>query len=101
MAKQKRNKAPKELMAYLFDNYELKNALDVQEALKDMFSETLETMLNSELDEHLGYSKSENTIDHTTNRRNGKSAKTVKSQLGEFDLNIPRDREASFEPQVV
>lgn len=75
--------------------------MDVQEALKDMFSETLETMQNAELDEHLGYSKSENNIEHTSNRRNGKSAKTVKSQLGEFDLNIPRDREASFEPQVV
>lgn len=101
MAKRKRNTAPKELMEYLFQNYELKNALDVQEALKDMFSETLETMLNAELDEHLGYSKSENNIEHTSNRRNGKSTKTVKSQLGEFDLNIPRDREASFEPQVV
>ena len=80
MAKRKRNTAPKELMEYLFQNYELKNALDVQEALKDMFSETLETMLNAELDEHLGYSKSENNIEHTSNRRNGKSTKTVKSQ---------------------
>ena len=101
MAKQKRNPAPKELMQYLFDNYELKNAFDVQEALKDMFSETLESMLNVELDEHLGYSKSENNIEHTTNRRNGKSSKTVKCQLGEIDLNIPRDCEASFDPQVV
>ncbi len=66
-----------------------------------MFSETLETPLNAELDQHLGYSKNENSIEHTTNRRNGKSAKTVQSQLREFDLNIPRDREASFEPQVV
>ena len=101
MTKRKRNAAPKELMEYLFQNYELKNALDVQEALKDMFSETLETMLNAELDEHLGYTKNENNIETTTNRRNGKSEKTVKSQLGEFKLNIPRDRETSFEPQVV
>lgn len=101
MTKRKRNAAPKELMEYLFQNYELKNTLDVQEALKDMFSETLETMLNAELDEHLGYTKNENNIETTTNRRNGKSEKTVKSQLGEFKLNIPRDRETSFEPQVV
>jgi len=101
MTKQKRNKAPKELMEYLFDNYELKSAFDVQEALKDMFSDTLETMLNAELDEHLGYSKNNNASDLTTNRRNGKSSKTVNSQLGEFSLNIPRDRESSFEPQVV
>lgn len=84
MTKQKRNKAPKELMEYLFDNYELKSAFDVQEALKDMFSDTLETMLNAELDEHLGYSKNNNASDLTTNRRNGKSSKTVNSQLGEF-----------------
>lgn len=101
MAKQKRKSAPKEMMQYLFENYELKSALDVQEALKDMFSETLETMLNAELDEHLGYAKNENNIDHTTNRRNGKSTKNVQSQLGEINLNIPRDREATFDPQVV
>lgn len=101
MAKRKRNPASKELMKHLFDNYEITNALDVQEALKDMFAETLETMLEAELDEHLGYEKSEYGVAQTSNRRNGKTPKKVISQLGEVELSVPRDRDASFEPQVV
>ena len=101
MTKRKRNPASKELMKHLFDNYEIASALDVQEALKDMFAETLETMLEAELDEHLGYEKSEYGVAQTSNRRNGKTSKKVISQLGDIELNVPRDRDASFEPQVV
>ena len=101
MAKRKKNPASEQLMKYLFENYDIKSALDVQEALKDMFAETLETMLQAELDDHLGYEKNANNVASTTNRRNGTSKKTVQSQLGEFDLQVPRDREATFEPQVV
>lgn len=101
MAKKKRNPASKELMKHLFENYEINSAFDVQEALKDMFSETLETMLEAELDDHLGYAKSEQSVASTTNRRNGKTSKKVLSQLGDVELNVPRDREGSFEPQVV
>jgi putative transposase len=101
MAKRKKNPASEQLMKHLFENYDIKSALDVQEALKDMFAETLETMLQAELDDHLGYEKNANNVASTTNRRNGTSKKTVQSQLGEFDLQVPRDREATFEPQVV
>ena len=101
MAKRKKNPASKQLMEHLFENYEIKTALDVQEALKDMFAETLENMLEAELDEHLGYDKNEHGAAETTNRRNGKTQKKVLSQLGDVELNVPRDREASFEPQVV
>jgi transposase-like protein len=101
MAKRKRNPASKEIMKYMFENYEIKTALDVQEALKDMFADTLESMLEAELDDHLGYEKNENGKADTTNRRNGKSPKTVFSQLGDVELEVPRDREASFEPQIV
>ncbi len=96
-----RHKMPKELMDYLFTTYKPENALDVQEALKDMFASTLEGMLLAELDDHLGYQKSQNKVTIGTNRRNGTSSKTVTSQLGQFNVNIPRDREASFEPQVI
>ncbi len=48
MAKRKKNPASKQLMEHLFENYEIKTALDVQEALKDMFAETLENMLEAE-----------------------------------------------------
>lgn len=101
MAKIKRNPANKEVIKHLFENYEIKTALDVQEALKDMFAGTLEEMLKAELNDHLGYDKHEYVDKGTSNRRNGTSAKTVQSQLGEFDINIPRDRESSFDPKVV
>lgn len=101
MARRKKNPASKQLLEHLFENYEIKTALDVQEALKDMFAETLESMLEAELDEHLGYDKHEHGAAETTNKRNGKTPKTVLSQLGDVELNVPRDREATFEPQVV
>lgn len=99
MAKKKRNPANAALIDHMLENYEIKTALDIQEALKDMFGETLERMLVGELDGHLGYDRHENTT--TDNCRNGTSSKTVRSQLGELEINIPRDREASFEPQIV
>ena len=97
MAKKKRNPANAAVLAHIFENYEIKSVLDIQEALKDMFGGAMEQMLAGELDAHLGYDRHENAA-QTTNRRNGSSAKTVRSQLGELEIDIPRDREASFDP---
>ena len=58
-------------------------------------------MLEAEMEECLGWWKYDYTNKNTTNFRNGKSKKTVKSDLGLFDLDIPRDCEDSFEPQAV
>jgi putative transposase len=60
---------------------------------------TVEAALNAELDEHLGYSKYQQT--DTGNNRNGFSQKTLKTEDGQFEVNIPRDRDSSFEPQLV
>ena len=60
---------------------------------------TVEAALNAELDEHLGYDK--HTQSSNTNSRNGKSRKTVKTEVGQFELETPRDRDGSFEPQLV
>ena len=59
----------------------------------------MEQMLKAELDEHLDYEYGENPL--SLNTRNGSSKKTVKSSYGNIDLNIPRDREGSFEPQAL
>ena len=60
---------------------------------------TVEAALNVELDEHLGYSKhQESTID---NYRNGFSSKTLKTEDGQFEVDIPRDRHSEFEPQLI
>lgn len=53
------------------------------------------------MEQHLGYVKHDYENKNTSNSRNGKSTKTMKSNLGLFDLDVPRDREGSFEPAIV
>ncbi len=60
---------------------------------------TIEAALNAELDEHLGYDKYQQS--DTENSRNGFSRKTLKTEDGQFEVTIPRDRDSSFEPQLV
>ncbi|EHN13407.1 IS256 family transposase [Clostridium sporogenes] len=91
----------KELIKQLIKETKPTSAKDVQETLKDLFADTLKEMLEAELDDHLGYSKYDYKNKNTTNSRNGRNSKRVLSDLGEFDLTVPRDREGSFQPQVV
>ncbi len=79
----------------------MKSVTDVQSALKELFAETLQEMLEGELDTTLGYPKHDTKNKRTTNSRNGHSKKTVRSEYGEMDLQIPRDREGEFEPVIV
>jgi len=60
---------------------------------------TVETALNAELDDHLGYSKYE--ASDSSNSRNGFMGKTLQTDDGQFEIDTPRDREGSFEPQLV
>lgn len=76
-------------------------AEELYTTLRDMFAGTMEDLLKAELDEHLGYEKHEQKPKETTNRRNGTTKKTVRTKDGELTLNIPRDRESSYEPQAV
>jgi transposase-like protein len=69
--------------------------------LKDLFSETMQEMLETEMDTTLGYGKNENSAKQTDNRRNGHSKKTVVSEYGDTELLIPRDREGEHEPLIV
>ena len=80
MAKKKRNPANAAAIAHIFENYEIKSVLDIQEALKDMFGGAMEQMLAGELDAHLGYDRHEHAT-QTTNRRNGASSNTVAVNL--------------------
>nr|WP_307588251.1 transposase [Paenibacillus wynnii] len=77
------------------------SAQDVQNALKDLFAETIQEMLEAEMDTHLGYGKNEVKTKFTPNSLNGKSRKTVVSEYGEQKILIPRDRLGEFEPLVV
>ena len=69
--------------------------------LKDLLGDTLQGMLEAEMDEKLGYSKYDYKNKDTDDSRNGYSPKTVTSSMGPIDLDIPRDRKGEFEPQIV
>ena len=61
----------------------------------------VERMLSAELTHHLGYERGEEKPDGQQNHRNGSTPKTVKTDTGKLPLDIPRDREGSFEPQLI
>ena len=66
-----------------------------------MFRDVLQESLEAEMDEALGYGKYNNMDKNNDNSRNGYSKKTVKTELGAVELNVPRDRNGDFEPKIV
>ncbi|NLD87372.1 MAG: IS256 family transposase [Clostridiales bacterium] len=91
----------KDQLRELIKEKHLVTADDVQNMLKEMFAETLQEMLEAELDTELGYPKNGSSPEGGNNRRNGHTKKSVRSQYGELDIEVPRDREGDFEPTVV
>lgn len=77
----------------------IKTESDLDDFRKILTKVTVETALNAELDEHLGYQKHQSRTN--SNSRNGYSGKSIITDDGEVDIDVPRDREASFEPQLV
>jgi putative transposase len=69
--------------------------------LSGLTKTVLETALEAELDEHLGYPKHAAEGRNTGNSRNGSRSKTVLTEVGEVELEVPRDRDGSFDPQIV
>lgn len=91
----------KAFISGLLEHYQPQDAQDVQDMLKDLLGDTLQEMLEAEMDQKLGYSKYDYQNKDTDDSRNGYSKKTVVSSMGEIDLDIPRDRKGEFEPQIV
>lgn len=79
----------------------MKSVDDVQSALKDLFAETIQEMLEGEIESTLGYAKYDMKNKRTTNSRNGYSKKSVRSEYGDVDIQVPRDRDGEFEPTIV
>ncbi len=77
----------------------LKTEQDLNEFSQMLTKISVEAALNAELDDHLGYSRHEKA--NTDNSRNGFSSKTLQTKDGQFELNTPRDRDGSFEPELV
>lgn len=90
----------KNLINGLLQEYDIQDASDIQDALKDLLGGTIQEMLQSEMDNHLGYDKYERASE-VDNYRNGTKTKRVRSKYGELDINVPQDRQSSFEPQIV
>jgi putative transposase len=74
---------------------------DIHEKLKQLFAGTVEQLLEAEMEEHLGYEKHSVQGNNSGNSRNGYNTKTIQSDYGEAEINVPRDRNGSFEPQVI
>jgi len=74
---------------------------EVTSLLKSLFAGTLEQMLQAEIEEHLGYEAHSPVGDNTGNSRNGYGKKTIKSEWGEAEISVPRDRNGTFEPAVI
>ena len=89
----------RQIIQQLLTEYDINSAEDIQEALKDLLGGTIKEMMEAEMDDHLGYEKSERSL--SDDSRNGYKKKTVNSSYGSFSIDVPQDRKSTFEPQVV
>jgi putative transposase len=99
-------KVPAELMKEFVNSQKFTSTTEIMKAMKLMFGDVLQKVMESELDTQLGYEKSERTANNdeksmSKNYRNGYSEKTIKSQLGEVKVKIPRDRNGEYEPKII
>ena len=101
MAKIKRDPRTEELAKMIIDQYRPESLSDMNDALKDIFGPLLETMLKGEMDDHLGYKSNDKGQKLKDNRRNGYGKKTLKTTNGDPTISVPRDRDATFEPQLI
>ena len=83
----------------LLQEYDIQTAEDIQDALKDLLGGTIKEMMETEMDEHLGYGRSERSDNEDS--RNGYKRKRVNSSYGSMEISVPQDRKSTFEPQVV
>ena len=73
----------------------------MQDALKDIFGPMFEAMLQGEMNNPLGYESNDRQEKESENRRNGYSSKTLKTSYGNVPIDVPRDRDSSFDPKVI
>lgn len=101
MARIKRDPKKVALAKAILDAYQPETAEDMNHALKDLFGPMFEAMLQGEMNHHLGYDSNDKGPKIDDNRRNGYGKKTLKTSQGDIEIDVPRDRNGSFEPQVV
>lgn len=102
MAKRKnRNTKGAAIAQAILEQYQPQTKEEMQDAIKDIFGPMFEAMLQGEMDSHLGYDINDHGYKETTNRRNGYIHKNVNTAYGEIPVDVPRDRDATFEPQLI
>ena len=99
-------KAPAEMMREFVRSQNFTSTDEVMTAMKDMFKDILQEVMECEFADELGYEKSERTSNDecgkkSKNYRNGYSKKTVKTQMGELEIKVPRDRNGEYEPKII
>ena len=89
----------RDIIRQLLNEYDIQSAEDIQDALKDLLGGTIKEMMETEMDDHLGYQKSERS--ESDDYRNGYKDKQINSSYGPMKIEVPQDRQSTFEPQIV
>lgn len=92
---------PKEVVQEIIKGNNFQNPGEILAFLKESFKDVLQEMLEAEMDVTLGYSRNEPSMKNTDNSRNGYTKKTVRSELGPLEIDVPRDRKGEFVPKIV
>ena len=96
------NTAPQELLKEYVQSQHFTSTAKIMTAMKEMFRDVVQTVMEVEMDEELGRERCQRAeTSSAPNYRNGYTKKTVKTQLGEVDIKVPRDRNGSFEPKII
>ena len=106
MAKQKKpvhrvqmTEGKRNIIHQLLEEYDIQTTEDIQDALKDLLGGTIKEMMEAEMEDHLGYEKSERS--DNDDYRNGYKRKRINSSYGSMEIEVPQDRKSTFQPQVV
>ena len=95
-------KMPKELIKELVRNEKFTSTNEIMETIKGMFADVLEETLQCEIEEKLGYDKHKRMEGgEEKNYRNGTTKRKMKTQLGEIEISVPRDRKGEYEPRII
>ena len=97
------NTAPQELLKEYIKSQKFTSTAEIMSAMKEMFRDVVQTAMEIELDEELGRERCQRAERSNTapKYRNGYPRKTVKTQLGEVEIKVPRDRNGTFEPKII
>ena len=96
--------APQNLLKEYVQSQKFTSTAEIMQAMKEMFRDVIQTVMEVEMDEELGRERcqrSEQPEEEPRNYRNGYTRKTVKTQLGEVEIKVPRDRQGAYEPKII